>query len=147
MDILTQHRWHLQVNRSFRDAVLASPLIQHKIDLYATGLEYNAAAGISLADSREALLRYRSGLDSLRPVEERTVNLQRRFQCGASGGAYVIVNDSIRLFTLGSASRGIPPKEWEIPLPFTYPSGYGFYPGANVIAFVEGFEEKFVRSS
>lgn len=150
-DRLTQHGQRWQVNRNFRDATLASPLLQHKIDLFSTGLEYNAAAGVSLDDSRKALLRYCSSLDSLRPVEEKMmdrkwpeyVELEKPV-----GGVYPIVNgSSIRLFTMGSASRGIPHKEWEIPLPVVDLACYGFYPGADVIAFVELREPKYIRLS
>ncbi|KAF9788530.1 hypothetical protein BJ322DRAFT_1106514 [Thelephora terrestris] len=130
-----------QVNRIFRD-ILASPLIQHKIDLFTAGLEHNAEAGISLADSQEALLRYRSSLDSLSPAEVRAVNnLEvedlRANNMKIAGGVCAIIKDPVRLFTLGSASRGILHKEWAIPLPVADPVGYGFYPGANVITFVE----------
>ena len=142
MDRLTEQRgWHLQVNRVFRD-IVTSPLIQHRIDLFAAGLECNAEAGISLADSQKALLQYRAGLDSLRPIEVKAVsNLEQEDldenYTRAAGGVYAIIKDPVRLFTLGSVSRGIPQKEWEIPLPVANPAGYGFYPGANVIAFVE----------
>jgi hypothetical protein len=114
-------------------------LIQHKIELYAAGLEHNAAAGISLADSKNALSRYRSSMDSLCPVEKRTVNVWRdnvdRTRSG--GGIYVIFQDSVRLFALGSASRGIPHREWEIPLPVADPVVCCLCPDGDVIAFVE----------
>ncbi|KAF9649099.1 hypothetical protein BDM02DRAFT_3114465 [Thelephora ganbajun] len=103
-----------QVNRAFRDAILASPFIQHKIEPLGAGLEYNAAAGISLADSKKSFLQYRSNLNSLRPIEKRTVdNLRSNHgsDSKAGGGVYAIVEDSIRLFSLGSASRRIPYKE------------------------------------
>ena len=54
-----------------------------------------------------------------------------------AGGVYAIMNDKVRLFTLGSVSRGIPYKQWTIPLPDIVPENYGFYPDADVIAFVE----------
>ncbi|KAF9653285.1 hypothetical protein BDM02DRAFT_3265533 [Thelephora ganbajun] len=128
-----------QVNRVFRDAILASPFIRHKIDLFAAGLEYNAAAGIGLAESQKAFLQYRLNLDSLRPIEERTVdNLgPDTGKPRARGGVYAIVKESVRLFSLGSASWRIPYKEWEIPLPGIHPRSYDFYPGADVIAFLE----------
>ena len=56
---------------------------------------------------------------------------------GMTGGVYGMVEDSIRLFTLGSASRGIPCKEWEISSPVNDVEGYCFYPGADVIAFLD----------
>ena len=53
-----------------------------------------------------------------------------------------IVNESVRLFTLGSSSRRIPYKEWEIPLPSVGVQRCDFYPGADIIAFAELREEK-----
>ena len=138
MDLLLTERGLLrQVNRTFRDVILSSPLIQHKIDLYAAGFEYNPAAGIDLAESRKALHQYLSNLDLMRPVEQRTV---RNLQCKdeeTAGGIITVVNESIRAFTLGSSSRMIPHKEWEIPLPTLTLQKYGFYPGADIIAFAE----------
>jgi hypothetical protein len=115
-------------------------LIQHKIELRAAGLEYNAAAGISLVDSRNALLQYRSNLDSLRPVEKRSFEILQAgkvVHARSGGGAFAIAKDSVQVFTLGSASRGIPHKEWEIPLPVTDLEDFCLYPGDDVIAFVE----------
>jgi hypothetical protein len=136
VDGLIERRWCLQVNRSFRDAIAASPLIQHKIDLFAVGLEYNAAAGISLVDGRKALLQYRSSFDSLRPIEERIVHLKRG-TASMSGGVYAVASygGPVQLFALGSASRGIPHKQWETPLAFL--EVYGLCPNADVIAFPE----------
>jgi len=136
---LTECGRHLQVNRAFHDATLFSPLIQHKIDLYSTGLEYNAAAGVSLADSRKALLQYRASLDSLCPSEKWTVKdiATTAVFCRSAGDVYAILEDSVRLFTLGSPSRGIPFKEWRIPLPVYGVGDYCFHPGADVIAFLD----------
>jgi hypothetical protein len=122
-------------------------LIQHKIDLFTAGLEYNAAAGVSLADSRKAFYQYGSSFNLLRPTEERVVNLQRGFEW-ASGGVYATANTSVQLFALGSASRGIPRREWgwEIPLPEPQLMAYAFDPSADVIAFLELSEETQVRS-
>lgn len=64
-----------------------------------------------------------------------------------AGGVYAIVKESARLFTLASASRRIPHKEWEIPLPVVNLAGYSFYPGVDVIAFVELQEMTCVRWS
>ena len=148
MDGVTEHGRHPQVNRIFRDAILTSPLTRHKIELFAAGLEHNAAAGIGLAGSQKAFLQYRATLDSLRPAEERTVDgLQPWHQEHAQsvGGVYAIMkDDAVCLLTLGSASRGIPFKEWEIPLPTEDPAGYAFYPNADVIAFVKLQEVVFV---
>ncbi|KAF9793389.1 hypothetical protein BJ322DRAFT_1016908 [Thelephora terrestris] len=112
---------------------------QHKIELYAAGLEYNAAAEINLADSQNAHSRYCSSMDSLCPVGKMMVSMWRdnldRTRSG--GGVHVIFQESVRLFALGSASRGIPHREWEIPLPVADPAGCCLCPDGDVIAFVE----------
>jgi len=104
-------------------------------------LEHNPAAGIDLAESRKALFQYLTNFKTLSPIEERTVDNLRIpndiRDTEAAGGVYAIVMDQVRLFTLGSASRGIPYKEWTIPLPVTEPESYGFYPGADIIAFIK----------
>jgi len=158
--ISTEHSWIWQVNRVFRGVILSSPLIQHKIDLYAAGLEYNAAAGISLAESRTALQRYLSSLDLLRPAKEWTRGsiqiLEDYHDPTIAGGIYAIVEESVRLFNPGSPSQRIPHKEWEIPIPSVqgYVRDYSFYPGADIIAFAALQEEtcvylvvKFVAAS
>ena len=103
-------------------------------------MEHNAAAGVSLTDSQKALLQYLSNLDSLRPGEKRTVGglcPSSRFLKTVGGITAVMEDDSVRLFSLGSPTRGIPYKEWEIPLPAVdILDGYCFYPGADVIAFL-----------
>ena len=98
-------------------------------------------AGIDLAESRKALHQYLSNLELFSPVEERTVE-NPRINYGidnikAAGGVIAVMNESVRLFTLGSSSRRIPHKEWEIPLPTVTSENYDFYPGADIIAFVE----------
>lgn len=102
-------------------------------------MEYNAAAGIGLTDSRKTFLEYRPNLDSLYPSEGVTSDGVRREDVGLSttgGGIYAITeNDSLRLFTLGSStSRGVSCKEWEI-LSAGDLAVYGFDPVADVIAF------------
>ena len=137
---LVERSLYFQVNCAFRDAILASPLIQLKIDLFAAGLEYNAAAGIDLAESQKALLRYSSSLNSLRPIEKRMVTeirAENQYRSNTAGGVHAVFIDSIRLRSLGSASRGIPSKEWKIPSPIDAPVHFYLYPGANLITFVE----------
>ena len=149
MEVLTERGWYRQVDRAFRDAILISPLIQHKIDLYAAGFEHNPASGIDLAESRRALHQYLSNLNSLCPVEKRSVENLRLQNVGdilkASGGVIATVNESVRLFTLGSSSRRIPHKEWEIPFQTFAVEDYCFYPCADVIAFIELKEEMCVH--
>ena len=59
------------------------------------------------------------------------------FSLKTAGGVHAVLTDSVRLFTLGSTSRGIPFKEWEIPCPINDPIDWKIYPCANLIAFVE----------
>ena len=130
----------MQVNRIFHDTVVTSPLIQHKIDLFSAGFEYNAGTQVSLADSQKALLQYRSSMDSLHPIKDKMVECLQTshtdFATSASGVHVIVKNDLARLFTLGSASRGIPHKEWEIPLPDADPGDYDFDSSADVITFI-----------
>lgn len=112
------------------------------MDLFATGFEYNPGSGIDLANSRKALLQYRSNLDTLHPMEEQLLDSPRPVNdkgAMAVGGVYAITirNNSVQLFNLGSISRGIPPKRWEIPVPVGNLKGYSFYPVADVIAFFD----------
>ena len=151
MDTLTEHRRSLQVNRVFRDVALSSPLVQHKLDLHAVGLEHNPAAGIDLTESRKTFSQYLASYDALSPIEEReVVGLRAPYSykdVKVVDGVHAILKDTVRLFTLRPVSRGIPYKEWEIPLPVTAPCGYGFYPDADIIAFVKLLEEQCVYSS
>ena len=101
---------------------------------------------MDLADGRKALLQYCSNLDTLCPIEEMTIrdlepDPKDRYNNHLPkmvGSVYAIIHrDSVWLFTPGSASRRIPQKEWEIPLPPASVADYSFYPVADVIAFVE----------
>lgn len=112
-------------------------MIQHKINLFAAGFEDNVAAGLSLVEKRRALGIYRSNLDSLCPTEERRVNLCVPDDLKTIGGVYAMAGESVRLFAPGSVSRGIPHKEWEIPLTGIDLRSCGFYPDADIIAFAE----------
>jgi hypothetical protein len=132
----TEHMRYWQVNRIFRDVIVASPLVQHRIDLFSVGLEYNAVAGVSLTDSQEALLRYRSNPDPLCQIEN--IRQDPLNSIRTTGGVHAALKDGlVRLFTLSSPSRGIQHREWKIPLPVAHQGHYCFFPGADVIAFLE----------
>ena len=76
----------------------------------------------------------------MRPAEKRTLEIVHtgyRYHVKSAGGVFAIIEESVRLITLGSASRGIPHREWEIPLPVTDIEDYCLYPGEDVIAFFE----------
>jgi hypothetical protein len=115
------------------------------------GLEHNPAAGIDLAESRNALCLYLKNLDTSSPTKEWAMNgLQVPDgieNAQAMGGVYAILNDQLRLFTLGSVSRGVPYNEWTIPLPVVAPVEFGFHPGADIIAFVKLADPMCVYSS
>ena len=131
-----------QVNRTFRDSILVSP-IHHKIDLYVAGLEYNPGTGVPLADNREALRHHLAAILLLRLVEPKIVDdppLRGGCFTMTAGGTYAIFRDSIRFYDPGSAPRGIPYKEWEIRVPIDYcpdTARYCFYPEAKIIAFIK----------
>ena len=140
MDELAECGRYLQVNHAFYNATIASPLVQHRVDLFKVGLEYNATAGVNLDESRKALLQYNTCLKSLSPIEKRVVDFlppSEGYSFKTAGGVHAVVKNSVRLFSPGSALRRIPYKEWEIPLPAAHPRGYCFYPGADIIAFVD----------
>ena len=104
-------RWCLQVNRGFRDFIVASPLVSHRVDLCAAGLVYNARAGASLAISQEALVQYRSGLDLLDQAEDMMVGGTQGGHPWSSviGGVCAEIYDvgTIQFFTLrGSEVHG-----------------------------------------
>jgi hypothetical protein len=151
VDKFTKHGRFLQVNRIFRDAIAVSPLIQHKIDLFSAGFEYNDGTGLSLADSRKAFLQCLSNLDSLCSLEECVIEgLQvddERFAMTA-GDVHAVGNGrSVRLFTSGSASRGIPQKRWNFSHRVGALAGLGFDPDADAIALVGPIDRMCVRFS
>ena len=77
---------------------------------------------------------------SLSPIEERVVdNLPVEYVSTETvGGIHASINhDSAWLFALGSASRGIPYKQWEIKLPTSGLQKCGFCPRADVFVIVK----------
>ena len=56
----------------------------------------------------------------------------------AVGGTYGILwEKSVKFFTLGSVSRGIPGRVWDISLKGLKTRTFTFYPQANIMALVE----------
>ena len=55
----------------------------------------------------------------------------------ASGTYGILWRDSVKFFTLGSVSRGIPRREWDISFKVFEALKFTFYPQANVMAVVE----------
>ena len=133
----------LEANRAFHDLVRASPAIQHEIDLFGAGLQQNPRTKTSLTDRRAALELYRRSWESLDPVEEGDEDLRYLVEGAALvvGGTFGILGKNLAKFiTLGSISRGIPSKEWEVPFKDLEAFHLSFYPRANVLAVVEVVE-------
>ena len=111
------------------------------MDLHAAGLEYNPAAGLDLPESQRAFHEHLSKSNSLSFVQ-KMAEFDRRYKglrrgSKTVGGVHAVEAGSLHLFALGSASPGMPRKEWEIPIPGFLVDGYSFCPDADVVAFVE----------
>jgi hypothetical protein len=125
----------LKVNRGFRDLIRLSLRVQHKLDLYATGLVPNWATGVTIADSIKALEEYRSRWDCFYlDGHKTTVRLppgpSKEF---TAGGVYGVATEhQILLFTLPSNLRAIQPKSQTISLDFKV-VGFAFHPQADVV--------------
>ena len=129
-----------KVNHAFCDLILASPSIQYEVDLFDAGLQPNPRTKASLADCRAALEAYSRRWGALDPAEkwDKSLDVSTILEAVVVSGTYGILwVNSIKFFTLGSVSRGIPKREWEIPLEHTEASIFTFYPQANVVAIVE----------
>ena len=54
------------------------------------------------------------------------------------GGTFgILLKNSAKFITLGSISRGIPRKEWDVPLGDLEPSYFTFSPRADLLVIVE----------
>ena len=97
---------------------------------------------------QKSSFQYRSNMKSSRPVQIQIQSNMRERHVKATkiaGGMCAIMKDSVRLFTPAPASQEM--KEWKIPLPVACPANYCFHPGADVIAFVERQEPRYVHSN
>ena len=124
-----------KVTRGFRDLVIHSPQIQHKLDLYAAGLEPNWTTGFTLTDSIKALGEHRSRWKDFNVDSEQqmTARISNSEQEATAGGVYgVVTGFEIQFFTLASNPRGIQPKEQKISLDFKV-VGFAFHPHADVV--------------
>lgn len=112
-----------QVNRYFRDLIQDSPRIVYRVGIFSAGLKDNPSANLSLADKHSILCGYRMKWDALSPIQksERRVNNFTSYSPQASGSGvfgFIASSDNfIQFLTLESVSRGIPRKEWRVPLP------------------------------
>ena len=127
----------LKVNRGFRDLIRGSVRIQHKLDLYATGLVPNWATGVTVADSVKALGEYRSNWDNCEidydQPEMEIPSGRLEFGARSAGGVYgMVIMQEILLVTLPSNSRAIQSRKQTISLDFRV-MGFAFHPQADVI--------------
>jgi len=130
----------LKVNRGFRDLIRRSLRIQHKVDLYVTGLVPNLATGVTTVDSIKALGEYQSKWDKFDVDEEqilmRVPEGEHTWGAATAGGVHAVaMKHEIVFFTLPSNSRGIQSRKQTIPLDFRV-TGFAFYPQADVVAVV-----------
>jgi len=133
---------HRQVSHAFHDAIQKSPWINHRINLYAVGLEDNPESNLILADKRRALKEYRAKWNNLDPFQKwepgaGSVGCQWTSVLGVYG-VTAHSQEFIEFFTLESVSQGVPRKEWKIPLPHFNFSGFAINPHSNLLVVVEG---------
>ena len=125
-----------KVTRGFRDSVRHSPLIQHELDLYATGLEPNRATVVTVADSIKALGEYRSRWKDFNIDPEHlelTARISSSDREATAGGVYGVATErEIQFFTLPSSLRGIQPKRQSVSLDFNI-FNFAFHPHADVV--------------
>ena len=106
------------------------------------GLEDNPASNLTLADKRRALDEYRTKWDTFNPTHKwkRVVD---NLYCGpqvCGPGVYGFISGSqrfIEFLTLESVSRGIPRKEWRLPLPEFELSSFAINPSADLLVVCE----------
>ena len=95
---------------------------------------------MSLADSRVALETYHGKWETLEPAVKWSKDLgspDYQAVSVASGTLGILWKDSAKFVTLGSISRGIPMRSWNIFFPYRGDCHFAFYPQANVLAIVE----------
>lgn len=127
-----------KVTSGFRDFVRRSPRIQHKLDLYAAGLEPNRATGVTVADSIRAFADYRSRWKDFNINEYQTMEGMSDIDREATaGGVYGVANEhEIQFLTLPSNPRAIQLTEQRISLDFEV-VGFAFHPHADVVVVTE----------
>lgn len=87
-----------------------------------------------------ALEAYCRGRETLDPIEEWSEDFQPPRHISTevvSGTLGILWKHSAKFFTLGSISRGIPKKEWNISFEHLEACRFTFYPQANVLAITE----------
>ena len=134
---------HPKVNRAYHRLIRASPSIQYEIDLSAAGLQRNPQIEPSMiSDCRGVLTAYLRRWKTLAPLEEWEMTIRGDswgpIDVSVVGGVCGLLwKDLVKFFLLGSVSRGIPGREWNVLLGDFEASAFTFYPRANVMAVVE----------
>jgi hypothetical protein len=105
-------------------------------------LEDNPDANISLADKRKAFNDYRMKWDVFHPIKkwERAVNSSDPDHRVMGPGVYGFVVGPpkfIEFHSLESVSRGVPPREWKVPLPDFELLKLAINPHADLLVVIE----------
>ena len=94
----------------------------------------------SLADCHAALAAYRKRWENFDPAQkwDWVLDVSDIREGVAVSGVYGLLwKNSVKFFTLGSVSRGIPGREWDISFKHLEAKTFTFYPQANIMAIVE----------
>ena len=98
-----------------------------------------------LTDCRAALEEYRRRWGTLDPVEEWDEDFHSPPYKAVEvvGGTFgILFENSAKFITLGSISRGIPRKKWDLLFGDFKSFSFTFYPRANVLAVLERVEPR-----
>jgi hypothetical protein len=130
-----------KVNRACRELIHASPSILFELALFRVGLRRNRWIEMPVADCQKALVEHLKR-------RENFVSAGERYRLGSGADGFVgggVVSgvcgllwvNRARFFVMGSASRHIPWKEWEISLEVLKAASFAFFPQANIVAVAE----------
>ena len=129
-----------KVNHAFHALVRDSPVIQYEIDLSGAGLQRNPRTRAPLADCRTAFEAYSKRWEASHSIEQWTKDFRSsvyRAVSVVSGTFGILWKRSASFITLGSISRGIPRREWDISFKTLRARGFAFYPQADILAVIE----------
>ena len=103
-------------------------------------MQHNLRTKTSLVDCREILGTYCRRWKTLDPAEKGDKVLYHvsvvQLITIVNGMYGFLSRNAIKFFTLGSVSRGIPEREWDIPFKGFYARTFTFCPQANIVAAV-----------
>jgi len=93
----------------------------------------------SLPDRRAALEVYRRRLEAFEAEKwDKVFDVDSVLETTTVSGTYGILGrDSVKFFTLGSVSRGIPRREWDVSFKDHEARFFTFCPQADILAVVE----------